>query len=238
MRRSASVGVATSVAMPTVLGVLLGLSACVGIVFAAPAHASAYRYWTYWQGTNGAWQFASAGPAFTLPADGSVEGWRFAVTTQQGTQNAAPGQLPDFEAICGATAPVSGSKRVAVVIDPGAQGDAPDGESTPAASSTCVVADVDATGYDVLRSIVDVRTDGGLVCALAGYPARECAPVVDIDPAASSEPSTTPIVTHASAAPKPQATGTPESGGPWVTLAIAAVVIGFGAYLWRRRNRG
>jgi len=59
---------------------LIGIAILAMTAIAPAARAeSAYRYWTYWQGNAGAWQFATQGPATSNPADGSVEGWRFAV---------------------------------------------------------------------------------------------------------------------------------------------------------------
>ena len=201
----------------------------------ADAHAASYRYWTYWQGTAGAWAFATAGPAFTLPPDGSVEGWRFAVTTQAGTASSQPGTLPAFDALCGGTAPAEGKKRIALVVDSGAQGDGPAGERAPAPVATCVVADADATGYDVLRSVAEVRTDNGLVCSIGGYPARECAPMVDDAPAATTAAAPAPQSAETAAA-APPATGTPTSSGPWMTITVAVVAIGAGTLLWKRRR--
>ena len=219
--------------------VCIAAVAAVHAVLLAPgAHAAAYRYWTYWQGASGEWVFATAGPAFTLPADGAVEGWRFAVTTQSGTASAKPSIDADFDAICGETPAQSDLKRVALVVDFGTPGDAPSSESTPSMMATCVSIQQDATGYDVLRSVVDVRTDDGLVCGLAGYPAVECAPVVEESSTAAprTEPSSAPDAadgaTQAALAPSP-------SNGPVATIAVvSAIAIITSAIYWRRRKHG
>ena len=135
---------------------------------------------------------------------------------------------------------MEGKKRVAVVVDAGLPEEAPPGQTPPEPVTQCVTADEDATGYAVLRSFADVRTEGGLVCGISGYPEGECAPVVD-DVVASD----TPIVTHASsdastvtsqeAAPS---AATSSAGGPWVTAAVLSVIVVGIAWLLRRRRRG
>ena len=140
-----------------VCAVVLATLAC-SVVWPAAAQAAAYRYWTYWQGTAGDWSFATAGPASLVPEDGSIEGWRFAVTTQAGRAGDAPSAAASFDGICGATPTREGSKRVALVIDSGTAGIAPQGQTPPALVSTCVVVPSDATGYQVLRAVATGAT--------------------------------------------------------------------------------
>src|SRR5690348_14339885 len=87
------------------------------VVPAGSASAAAYRYWGYYQLSGTSWQFAPKGPDQTTPADGSVEGWRFAVAGESDTR--APRVTTTFDAVCGDTRAESGKKRVAVVIDYG-----------------------------------------------------------------------------------------------------------------------
>ncbi|MHB1066447.1 MAG: SCO2322 family protein [Candidatus Nanopelagicales bacterium] len=203
---------------------------------AAPAQAVAYRYWTYWQGTAQGWVFATAGPASTIPADGSVEGWRFAVTTAAGAPGDQPRVAPSFADVCARTPAAPGGKRVALVIDPGPPAMAPNGQSPGPVVAACVVADPGATGYQVLRSVAEVRTDGGLVCAITGYPAGECAPVVEA-PAVSgatlpAEAVTPTVVAAPGPAPGPDA----GAGAPWATLLVLLVGGAAGLVMWRRRH--
>lgn len=170
-------------------------------VLPAASQAAAYRYWSYWVGTDAAWDFATVGPAFRVPADGTLEGWRFSVSGVEG--NRTPAFDADFEAVCGDTAPEEGRKRVAVVVDPGLPADAPDGEQPPGAWAMCVVAEPRATGYDVLRAAATVRTERGLICGIGGYPARGCAEVI-------ADPTPTPAPTK-SPKPSPKPTRTPEA---------------------------
>jgi hypothetical protein len=219
------------------------------VITAAPAHASAYRYWTYWQAPVGTtdWTFATQGPGTAIPVDGSVEGWRFAVTTRTGTQEDMPSPDPDFATACADTPAVAGRKRVALVIDTGRPTDAPAGQQAPAASVTCVVADEDATGYDVLRSVTDVRTENGFICGIAGYPVGECAPVLDdaavaaIAAAASAAPSAksepTSSASPSTAMDSGTGSATVDNGTPWAAVGVLVTVIAIGGILLARRRR-
>jgi hypothetical protein len=183
----------------------VALAAVIAVVVpsaVAPAvsQAAAYRYWSYWLGTESGWSFANVGPAFRVPADGTLEGWRFSVSGVEG--NHTPSFAADFDAVCGDTAAVEGRKRVAVVVDPGVAGDAPDGEQAPGAWAMCVVAEPRATGYDVLRAAATVRAERGLICGIGGYPSRGCADVI-------SDPSPSPTATK-SPKPSPKPTRAPE----------------------------
>lgn len=221
-----------------------------GVSAASPgalAHvtAAAYRYWTFWVGTDGGWSFATAGPASLVPEDGAVQGWRFAVTTQAGTASSQPRTAASFADICAGTPTEAGRKRVALVIDAGEPGEAPAGQQPQPQSATCVVADLDATGYQVLRSVAAVRVEGGLVCAIDGYPTGECAPVVD-DPvpapsgSASERPVGSPIpsstaIGAGSAMDTASSDDDAGSGTPWALLGVlAAVAAVAGVLVWRR----
>jgi hypothetical protein len=203
---------------------------------APPAAASAYRYWTYWTADAGAWAFAVEGPATRVPADGAVDGWRFAVTTVAGAPGDAPRVTPDAEAICaGVTAP-AGSKRVALIIDSGPTAIAPDGQVPPPVTAQCVVVDAGATSADVLTSVTTVRSEGGLVCALGGYPEGECAPTISSDEAeelvATAEPEPS-VAAVPQAAPR-------DTGSPLPTLIVLtglALVGAVVAFVIRRRGR-
>lgn len=160
-------------------------------VLPAASQAAAYRYWSYWLGTDAGWSFANVGPAFRSPADGTLEGWRFSVSGVEG--NRMPTFAAAFDAVCGDTAPEDGRKRVAVVVDPGVSADAPEGEQPPGAWAMCVIAEPRATGYDVLRAAATVRAQRGLICAIGGYPTRGCADVIaDPTPTPTKSPKPTP----------------------------------------------
>jgi hypothetical protein len=227
----------------------LALALLAVVLVAAPAHAAAYRYWTYWQSPTGsaAWAFATQGAGTWVPADGDVEGWAFGITTASADPEDAPGAAPDFAAICASTPAEPDRKRVALVIDAGPAAVAPDGDTPPPASSTCVVAAPDATGYEILRSVVEVRTDNGLVCGLGGYPSTECAPVLDDEQAAellalanSAEQAsaTAPETDVPADASLPAAPDAPADGGsPIATIAVVGGLAAVTGVLVLRRRR-
>jgi len=147
----------------TVLRVsLAAVAAGLVVAWVSPVQATEYRYWSYWLAEEGSWSYANVGPAFRVPADGTVEGWRFAINRDGG--GAAPRYAPDFESVCAQTEPVEDTKRVAVIVDPGLDEDAPDGQSAPGMWALCVSAPVKASGYDVLRAAASVRVDKGFIC--------------------------------------------------------------------------
>jgi len=193
----------------TVLRVsLAAVAAGLVVAWVSPVQATEYRYWSYWLAEEGSWSYANVGPAFRVPADGTVEGWRFAINRDGG--GAAPRYAPDFESVCAQTEPVEDTKRVAVIVDPGLDEDAPDGQSAPGMWALCVSAPVKASGYDVLRAAASVRVDKGFICAVNSYPAAECAVVIDEpepepDPQPKPEPEPEPTPS-----PKPSRTPTPE----------------------------
>lgn len=211
---------------------LIGIVMVSMTVIAPAARAeSAYRYWTYWQGNAGAWQFGTQGPATSNPPDGAVEGWRFGISGSAGSPDVQPSVDPGtaFTELCGSTAPISGKKRVALVVDPGYASEAPEGEEPSGALSTCVVADSDASGYDILRSQLPVRIEGGLVCGIGGYPAFECAPVIEVN-----EPSQMP--TTAAVNERPSSDSLTSFGSISLTVLVVIFGIALGIALWWRRK--
>ena len=160
----------------------------VAVATALPASAEAFRYWGYYTWQDGAWTFAQAGSGETVPADGSVEGWRFAVADEASTR--LPRAAADVEALCADTPAEEGAKRVGVVVDYGTTQDSPEGDTTPAARGACVVVAEDATGNDVLAAAAELRLgDGGLICGIDGYPSQGCGdPVEGAAPSGEEEP--------------------------------------------------
>lgn len=239
-RRGAAVA-RTSAAV--VLGVLTAAAAtAVGIAAAPAADATTYRYWTYWSGerpgTAPAWTFSSRGPASDVVKDGTVIGWRFAVTSQAGTTK--PRQSPALATTCPDLAdPITGRTRVALVVDYGTESDAPPGQTPPLSGSVrveCLTFPSSArvTGVTVLDEAgISVRTENGLLCALDSYPRGECAPVVSTTPRPSASPSRTPTRT-ASAAPSasttsrsaaPASPSTARSSSPSASTTTAAAIV-------------
>ncbi|HEX7535793.1 MAG TPA: SCO2322 family protein [Dermatophilaceae bacterium] len=221
--------------------VILILVTLAGGLAAAPAQAASYRYWGYFHLTKGAWAFAQTGPAQALPADGTVEGWRFAVADESSVRT--PRALPTFKALCAGTAVKSGDKRVGLVIDYGRPADAVKGDTAkpPAPQAVCVTAPVKATGSDVLvAGGATLRLDKGITCGLDGWPAAGCGEPVAPVPAAAAAPDTK-IVIAAPAGNAMATTGKPAAessnssrslilGGAGVVVLVA--LLGFTA--WRR----
>lgn len=215
-----------------VLTALAALALLVAPLGTGVAHAEdGYRYWGYYQADNGQWTFSQTAPGTTTPADGSVQGWRFAVSGT--TSSRPPRTIPPFNEICGKVRPVDGQKRVGVIIDPGTTEDAPQGATPGQATATCVVAPTDATATQVLQAATDVRTDSsGMVCGVAGFPATGCGdPVADI-----TLPSTEPAVVASLTAPAGNAApATPVWA--WVTVGVIVVVLAGAGVLVARRRR-
>ena len=219
------------------LGVLATASAMSAIAPAVNA-STGYRYWSYWNAApeTGSWTYATQGSGTHVPVDGAVEGWRFGVAGE--TSLIQPRTLPDFEAVCGGVRALEDAKRVAVVIDPGEVAEAPEGQAPTTLSSECVVGVAGATGLQLLQSIAEVRMNAGFVCGIDGYPAGECAPLVDtraqaIDAEASASAQTADATQGVERASTPAT----SIGSPMFTAAVVSLlaVIGFG--LWRRNRR-
>ena len=231
---------------------LFAMAGLVALVAPPPAAAAVYRYWGYFQwSAKDTWAFATKGAAQTRPADGSVEGWRFAIV---GTTPRLPRTTPDFDAVCGSSAAKAGSKRVAVYIDYGVADEAPkNGGTPPAPAAACAVVPTAATGQDVLESVADVRKDAksGLLCGIDSYPATGCGDQVKTAPkVASPEPEVQFAVAAATPTstpgPSPQSTmaastQTPAENGhtlTYVLTAAAVVLLLGGGWLLLARRRG
>lgn len=178
------------------------LAAVMAALTTAPAHAVAYRYWGFYQLSDGAWVYAQKGPDQTTPADGSVEGWRFAVGDESATR--FPRAVLTFEAVCAATPATAGNKRVGLVVDFGRTADAEDATTPPEPKALCAVVPANATSADVLRTAGELRSDKGLICAVDGYPATGCGGEVK-EVSAEAKAADTPVQI-AAAATTPTAT--------------------------------
>lgn len=219
------------------VALLAGLTAVLG---AAPAHADGYRYWSFWQApaAGGSWAYATQGPATLRPADGSVVGFRFAVS-KDSADAARPRGGADFAAVCAGTPAEDGGKRVAVVLDFGTPADAPAGETPPAARSACAKVGADGSAADALAAVAKpLRYDSNaLLCAIAGYPRTGCGEKVDEK---AGEKAGEKADAGKQAEPKPAEST--DDDGPSVGLigGIAAVAVLGAAAVWqtRRRRRG
>ncbi|MFI5765606.1 SCO2322 family protein [Streptomyces sp. NPDC051563] len=228
MRRPRPVRPVRPALVAGVLGILLTLLA------ASPALASTYRYWSFWDGAGGTWAYATQGPSSMRPADGSVQGFHFVVSKDAADQAAPPRTAPDFAAICSATAPVTGKKRIALVIDFGTPAEAQAGETPPqdAPRTACAQVGPDATTAEALAEVAKPLryNSAALLCAVSGYPKQGCGePLADTSAAPSgATPDATP----------PAASGD-SGGGPSAGLlaGIAAVAALAAAAVWQSRRR-
>jgi hypothetical protein len=222
---------------PLALTLLAPLAAALALVgLAAPAQAQSFRYWGYYtaDGSGGDWGFAQVGPAEAVPADGAVEGWRYAVTGEASSR--FPRAEADFALLCAGVEAEEGSKRVGVVIDYGTDEDAPEGEDVPAARGDCALLPLDATGSDVLAAVAELRVeDGGFICGIDGYPSSGCGDEVAGEAPSDDEAAVT------LALPDDSDTGTTTGGGLstslLIGLAAAAALLAAAVLLLRRRNR-
>jgi len=221
-----------------VLSLLAGLLLA-GTVASTAQAEDGYRFWGYYQWSSGQWAFSQKGADAFVPADGAVEGWRFAVG---GAKPRVPRAAGDFEAICGKTPAETGKKRVALVVDPGTPEDAPSGETPGQATGTCVVTDPKANDAKILAAVAPVRIEKGLTCGIAGYPAKGCGDQVkNIQVPATDTPVTLQVNAAVGSTAAPAAASSDSgSGAPWTAIVIAAVVVvvlaGGGLYLNRRRT--
>ncbi|CAM5636896.1 SCO2322 family protein [Kitasatospora aureofaciens] len=154
------------------------LGALVLLVCAAPAQAAGYRYWSFWRAGDGeAWAYQQQGPAVAVPPDGSVDGWRFAVSPDGARDAAKPRTAAPFDQVCAATPAQDGRKRVAVVLDFGTAEDAGASAAQPPGQRTaCASVAPRASSAEVLAAVAPpLRYDSnGLLCAIAGYPQAGC----------------------------------------------------------------
>lgn len=216
------------------------------------AHAAAYRFWGYYQWKSSAWAIANVGPSAVTPKDGAVEGWRLAVSGEKSPPR-VPRAAGDFTQICGATDPVTGKKRIAVVIDYGIAGEADDQKPPPAARGACAVVDTKASSAQVLAAVASVRESKSLICAIDSFPATGCGdPVAKAPDVASPEPTVSLVLpVAATPADKPTKRSTPSdvsdtpaaaaddsAGFPVWQVVGAAVVVALvvGGFVLRRRR--
>lgn len=240
-------------ALPTVrrtparLALALLLATAFAALTIAPAQAAAYRYWGFYQLTDSKWAFAQKGSDQITPADGSVDGWRFAVGDASSSR--LPRAVAGFDQLCAQTSAQAGKKRVGLVIDFGRAADSADGASAPAPKALCAVVATGANSTEVLKTAGDLRTEKGLICGVDGYPATGCGaevknltdaakapdtaitlalPGLPTTSAAAPEPTTSTTTTSTTAASTTAGTATTTSGsgvGTTIAYVVAALVL-------------
>lgn len=242
--------------LPAVALTLLSAVALTLLSVASPAQAAGYRYWSFWQaGAQGSWAYATQGPATARPADGEVNGFRFAVSADS-ADSTRPRTAPDFAALCADTPAKPGTKRIGVVIDFGIPADAPGGEAPPAPEQRTACARVDpaASSAEALAAVAKPLryNSDALLCAIAGYPESGCGEqIAAAKPTASQSPSHASPASPASGAQEDaqqdtQAAQDTEGGPSLGVLAGIVAVLALGGAAFRqsqsrsrsRRRRG
>ena len=233
----------------SLLSVLLALLVVGGTGTAAHAAGDGYRYWNYFHVKNGQFAFATTGNAGFVPADGSIEAYRYGTSTaKQGLMPRADLTALTFDKVCAGTHPQAGKKRVAVLLDYGTQADS-GGATPPAPRAGCAVVPTKANGLQVLDAVAKVRLSKGMTCGVDGYPAAGCgSPVKNATvPSHEANVSFTLPQQHAGSGSQAPATknvaATPDdgtSGSNTALLAAGAVLVVLllagGLLLARRRQ--
>jgi len=205
------------------------------------AAADVYRYWIYFQVQDGTYVSSDKGFGDTVPADGSIEAYRYAAPAAYPSTNLPRADLAEvtFDKVCADTDEAAGKKRVAVIIDFGVEADA-DGAEVPDPEAACALVDEKATGAQTLAAVADVRQKkssfGPLLCAVDGYPAVGCADVkADAATPADGAPVAFDIEDDAD---DDEDEDEDDSNLPLLLGAGAVVVLlGAGGVLLARRNR-
>jgi hypothetical protein len=228
-------------ALRTLLALVVPVLAAAGLVLTttAPAHAEAgYRYWNYAHLQGEEWTFADTGPGDFTPEDGAVEGWRYGTSTvSQGIFPRADLGEVTFDAACEGVEAAADEKRVAVLVDFGTEADA-DGAEIPEPRAECAVVPADATGRQVLESVVDVRAQKDMVCALDGYPTQGCGDLVADAEVAANE-GNVEFTMAAAEDTEPVAAEDEDSAVSWPLIGVGVVVLLLAAVAvpLYRRNR-
>ncbi|MGW2613964.1 SCO2322 family protein [Streptomyces sp. NPDC001500] len=209
---------------------------------AQPAQAAGYRYWSFWDRSANAWTYATQGPSTARPADGDVQGFRFAVSAD--SQDATrPRGAASFAAICAKTPARDGMKRVALVIDFGTAADAPGGDAppSPAPRTACARVASGATTAEALAAVAGpLRYDANaLLCAIAGYPRTGCGEQVSTDGTSTRQPTAAAEAGKGTGGRDADGNGGGQDGGPSVGLyaGAAAVAVLGAAAVWQARRR-
>ncbi|WP_326765402.1 SCO2322 family protein [Streptomyces sp. NBC_01591] len=215
---------------------LVVLGAVLAVLGAGPAQAAGYRYWSFWESSGSDWTYATQGPSLVRPDDGAVQGFRFSVS-EDSQDSAKPRRAPEFTKICADTPAKDGTKRIALVIDPGTASDAPVGETPPALRTACAQVGPDASAAEALAAVAKPLrySSDAMLCAITGYPDSGCGEQVSGDghgtPAASESASAAPAESAASSG----------SGGPSAGVLVgvgAVLLLGIAAVVQARRRRG
>ncbi|MFD9607021.1 SCO2322 family protein [Streptomyces sp. NPDC059970] len=211
------------------------LGAVLAVLGAGTAQAAGYRYWSFWEGSGTGWTYATQGPSLVRPDDGAVQGFRFSVS-EDSQDSAKPRRSPGFAKICADTPAEDGTKRVALVIDPGTAADAPTGQTPPSLRTACARVAPDASTAEALASVAKPLryNSDALLCAISGYPGSGCGEQVSGN--GHEAPAASPADSAAGSGDSGGSGGGPSAG---VLVGVGAVVLlGIAAVVQARRRRG
>ena len=158
---------------------------------------SAWRYWSYWQLTDGKWQMAMSGAADVAAEDGQVQGWRYITAGIEIGDEFAPRTEETFETICADVPAKDGIARVALVVDFGDSSDysnADDAAAVQPTKTACVEVTAGDPSSLLLSSAFETREDGGMVCGVENLPSSGCGEEVDLAVMANEEPKATTVL--------------------------------------------
>lgn len=204
---------------------------------AAPAQAAGYRYWSFWDRSGSGWQYATQGPSTARPADGDVQGFRFAVSAD--SQDASKPRVPARGTPSPSTASAPKPRPRAAPSESRWSSTSVrwpthrTARSHAAERTVCARVGGDATSAEALAAVArPLRYNSeALLCSIAGFPRTGCGEQVS--------------QTQKGGGHEQQAYSAPQddSGGPSAGLVggIAAVVVLGAAGVWqarRRRNSG
>ena len=229
---------------------LLALVFVAGTARTAEA-ADGYKYWNYFHVTGGKYLFAQTGPGDYTPKDGSVEAYRYGLSsTAEGLAPRTDATTYTGDEICAGTEAAEGEKLVGVLVDYGTAADADGGATPPEPRAACAAVPANANGQQVLDAVADVRVEKTLTCGIDGYPVKGCSVTVKNPPAASAEenvdfalPRTASDDGSAAAQPAGSNSATSDSsdssGFPWtlVLVVVLVVILAVGGLLLSRRSR-
>lgn len=158
-------------------------------VTTAAAEPGSYRYWAFWERSGNDedgkdWSYATKGPSVLRPGDGTVLGFRFALS-EDSDDAAEPRGDVEFDAVCEGTEAKKDRKRVAIRIDFGTAEDTPGRAHPPKARTACAQVAEDASAAEALAAVTDrLRYNSdALLCAIDGYPRQGCGEAVSDDKA-------------------------------------------------------
>ncbi|MGW1845044.1 SCO2322 family protein [Streptomyces sp. NPDC001966] len=222
---------------------LVALGAVLAVLGAGPAQAAGYRYWSFWESSGSDWTYATQGPSLVRPDDGAVQGFRFSVS-EDSQDSAKPRRAPDFAKICANTPAKDGTKRIALVIDPGTAADAPAGETPPAPRTACARVAPDASAAEALAAVAKPLrySSDAMLCAITGYPGSGCGEQVSGNGDGGGAPAASASASPAGSAASAASGGSGGSGGgpsAGVLVGVGAVLLlGIAAVAQSRRRRG